>query len=210
MASTREKVLQTLLGHPRITINHLAEHVGINPISVRHHIASLQAEGLVDSEEEHHGVGRPHHVFFLTEAGVERFPTRYIRLTIRLLEQLKETMPAGMIAKLFTQIAQDLISNYINASSLEGMSIEERLEVIKQLLSKEGFNVEWERTGDHYQIHETSCPYYHVGQDHPEICSVDQVFISSLLSVPASKTKCILKGDSFCTYVVPDPSNAED
>ncbi len=56
--NTREKVMRTLLTRPRITINELAENVGINPISVRHHISSLAAEGLVESEEERHGVGR--------------------------------------------------------------------------------------------------------------------------------------------------------
>jgi len=87
--STRDRVLQTLLRKHRCTINELADVVDINPISVRHHIAKLQAEGLVTSEEERHGVGRPRQVFFLTEAGLERFPTRYMRLAIRLLEQLK-------------------------------------------------------------------------------------------------------------------------
>jgi predicted ArsR family transcriptional regulator len=71
--STRDRVLQTLLRKHRCTINELAEVVEINPISVRHHIAKLQAEGLVLSEEERHGVGRPRQVFFLTEAGIERF-----------------------------------------------------------------------------------------------------------------------------------------
>ena len=83
MSGTREKVLRTLLTHPRSTINELAEAVGISPISVRHHITSLQAENLVASEDEIHGVGRPRQVFSLTEAGVEQFPTRYIRLTMR-------------------------------------------------------------------------------------------------------------------------------
>ena len=33
-------------------INELAEVVGINPISVRHHLNSLQADGLIEAEEE--------------------------------------------------------------------------------------------------------------------------------------------------------------
>jgi len=202
-SSTREKVLKTLLTQPRITINDLAENVGINPISVRHHISSLQAEGLVLSEEERHGVGRPRRVYFLTEAGVEKFPTRYVRLTVRLLEQLKDTMPPEMIEKLFSKMAEELISDHMTISDLDKMTTEERLAAMKVMLSKEGFSIEWERTGDQYLIHETSCPYYHVGQDHPEVCAVDQILISSVLSVPAAKTKCILNGDNHCTYVIP-------
>jgi DeoR family transcriptional regulator, suf operon transcriptional repressor len=207
--NTREKVLRTLLTRPRITINDLAVNVDINPISVRHHISSLQAEGLVDSEEERHGVGRPRRVYFLTEAGVERFPTRYVRLTIRLLEQLKETMPASMVNKLFSQIAKDLFMDHVPPGELTKLTMEERLNLMKDLLTKEGFTIEWERIADQYLIHETSCPYYHIGQDHPEVCAVDQILISSVLSVPAAKTKCILNGDNFCTYVIPAPKIME-
>ncbi len=101
--STREHVLKTLLTHEQCTINELAESVGINPISVRHHINKLEADGLVISNEERHGVGRPRRIYYLTEKGREQFPTRYIQLTIRLLEQLKETMPQTMVNNIFSE-----------------------------------------------------------------------------------------------------------
>ena len=209
MTSTRDKVLKTLLNQPRRTINELADEVGINPISVRHHITSLQAEGLVTSEEEHHGVGRPRRVYFLTEAGAEKFPSRYIRLTLRLLDQLIDTMPQSMISELFTKMAQEMAEEYASDPSLQSMSFEQRLTYARELLQREGFNIEWERAGDELIIHETSCPYYHVGQDHPEVCSLDQMLISSLLAVPAAKTRCILNGDNLCSYVITIPEKQE-
>lgn len=208
--NTRERVFQILLARERCTINDLAEEVSINPISVRHHINKLEAEGLVSSEEERHGVGRPRRLYFLTEKGRERFPTHYIRLTTRLLEQLKETMPEAMVARLFSQMAQELATNH--QQEMEGLPIEARLDRMAQLLGEEGFTVEWERQGDEYHIREVNCPYYHVGQDHPEVCSVDQTLISTLLSVPAQKVKCMLHGDAHCTYIVseqPSPENQE-
>src|SRR4030042_553674 len=51
MKSTREKVLQTLISNPRSTILEIAKDVGINAISVRHHLTSLQAASLVSAEE---------------------------------------------------------------------------------------------------------------------------------------------------------------
>jgi DeoR family suf operon transcriptional repressor len=200
--TTRDRVMQTLLTHERSTINELAEAVEINPISVRHHINKLEADGLVVSAEEHHGVGRPRRVYYLTEKGRERFPTRYIRLIMRLLQQLKETMPQPMVNTLFTQIARDLASDY--QDELEGLSLEERLNMVTHLLSNEGFTVEWEQQGDFYQIRESNCPYYHVGQNHPEVCTVDQTLISTLLAIPAQKVKCMLHGDTYCTYIIPN------
>jgi len=208
MKNTRDRVLQTLLRQPRRTITELAESVGINPISVRHHLSNLQVEGLVSSDEERHGVGRPRLVYMLTEAGMEKFPTRYLRLTTRLLAQMKESMPAPVVAKLFSQLAEDLADEY--ADQVRGLSMEERLEVVKGLLAEEGFTVEWEKQGDEYRIHEISCPYYQIGVNHPEVCTVDQALISRMLALPAEKVQCVLSGSAHCTYVVQPPPRSVD
>ncbi|MBI5839422.1 MAG: winged helix-turn-helix transcriptional regulator [Chloroflexi bacterium] len=200
MSATRDKILQTLLRKPRSTINELAEAVGINPISVRHHLTNLQMEGLVQGQEERHGVGRPRLIYILTEDGMEKFPTRYLRLTTRLLAQMKESMPAPVVSKLFNQIAEDLASEY--AEQMKGLSMEERLDFVKEMLAQEGFTVEWEKKDGLYQIHEISCPYYQIGVAHPEVCTVDQTLISKMLALPASKVQCILDGGAHCTYVV--------
>lgn len=198
--NTRERILQTMLLHERCTINELADAVEIGAISVRHHIVKLEADGLVQSEEERHGVGRPHRMYFLTEKGHEQFPTRYIRLTVRLLEQLKETASPDFIRALFTQMAKELASDYLPES--QPYSLQQRLELVQQILSREGFSVEIEKQGDDYLIRQTSCPYYHVGQNHPEVCSMDQTLISTLLEIPVSKVQCMLQGDTVCTYVI--------
>jgi len=200
MKSTKDRILQTLLRKPKITINELAEAVGINAISVRHHLTNLQMEGLIAADEERHGVGRPRLVYSLTEDGMERFPTKYLRLTTRLLTQMKDSMPGPVVAQLFSQIAEDMASEY--SSQVQGMSMEERLELVKEMLAQEGFTVEWEKKGTDYQIHEISCPYYQIGVAHPEVCTVDQTLISKMLALPASKVQCILDGGAHCTYVV--------
>ncbi|MGA2488929.1 MAG: winged helix-turn-helix transcriptional regulator [Anaerolineales bacterium] len=200
MKSTRDRILQTLLRQPRTTINELAVAVGINPISVRHHLTNLQVEGLVGNDEERHGVGRPRLVYFLTEIGMEHFPTRYLRLTTRLLAQMKESMPEPVVRKLFAEMADGLAEEY--TSQMKGLNMEERLNLAKSLLTEEGFNIEWEKTGGQYRIHEITCPYLQIGQRHPEVCTVDQTLISKMLAVPAEKVQCVLQGDALCTYVV--------
>lgn len=200
MKSTRDRIMQTLLRRPQQTINELAEAVGINPISARHHLTNLQVEGLVAAEEERHGVGRPRLVYALTADGLEKFPTRYLRLTTRLLTQMKESMPGAVISELFTQVADDLASQY--SQEMDGLDLEQRLDKVKALLGDEGFTVEWERKGDFYHIHEISCPYFQIGVSHPEVCAVDQELISRMLALPAEKVQCVLNGSAHCTYSV--------
>jgi predicted ArsR family transcriptional regulator len=207
MTSTRERVLQTLLTSPRSAINDLALAVGINGISVRHHLTNLQADGLVTYEEERHGVGRPRLVYLLTEKGLEHFPTRYLRLTNRLLDQLRETLTQPVVDQIFEQMAARLLSGYSN--KIQTLSTEEKLDLIKQLLSQEGFSIEWEKQGNQFLIHEITCPYYHIGKSHPEVCKVDQTLISTVLSIPVEKISCVLRGDTHCTYVIEDSPQPE-
>jgi DeoR family suf operon transcriptional repressor len=207
MKSTRERILTTLASQPRSTINELAEAVGINAISVRHHLTSLEAERLVTADEERHGVGRPRLVYFLTEKGLERFPTRYLRLTNLLLDQMKESLPSTTVTGIFTQMASDMADSAMQKARF--LNTEGKLDLVKDLLAQEGFQVEWEKLGDQYQIHEITCPYYHIGQSHPEVCSVDQTVISKILSIPAEKIKCVLHGDAHCTYIIPNIERTE-
>ena len=208
MRSTREKILQTLLNEPRSTINDLATAVGINSISVRHHLNSLLADGLVIAEEERHGVGRPRLVYLLTEEGLEKFPTRYFRLANRILEHLKATLPAPAVEAIFSEIAKDLAEEHARAT--QNMSFEQKLDFLKDLLAEEGFIIEWELDGDNYSIHEITCPYFHVTQAHPEVCSVDKTLISTVLAADATKSNCVLDGDNHCVSRYPYAKNGEN
>jgi predicted ArsR family transcriptional regulator len=200
MKSTRDRILQILLRHPRLSTNELAEAVGINPISVRHHINNLQMESLVVAEEERHGVGRPRLVYYLTEDGLEKFPTRYLRLTTRIIAQMKDKFSQPIVSEMFKELATSMAEEH--AAELKDLKVEERLEIMKSVLADEGFVVEWEKQGTQYLIHEITCPYLQVGQSHPEVCTVDQTLISTMLAVPANKIQCILNGANHCTYVV--------
>jgi DeoR family suf operon transcriptional repressor len=101
---------------------------------------------------------------------------------------------------MFKQVATSLAAEH--EDQLKGLSLEERLNVMKELLGEEGFVVEWEKKDQHYLIHEITCPYLHVGHVHPEVCTVDQTLISKMLAVPANKVQCILNGAVHCTYMV--------
>jgi predicted ArsR family transcriptional regulator len=205
--STRQRVLDTLLTQQHCTINELAEAVGINPISVRHHINRLEAEGLVTSTEQRYGVGRPRRLYSLTEIGREQYPTRYLWLTLKILDQLKENVPQQVIDEMFSQIALDLVTEF--PDNMASLPVEKRLDLLIEKLSEEGFQLDWERKGDQFIIHEASCPYLHIVETHPEVCIVDQTLISTVLSLPIEKVECIVQGDAQCTFVIPNVISEE-
>ncbi len=200
MKSTRDKVLQTLVGNPGSTIVEIAEAVGINAISVRHHLTNLQASNLVTAEEERHGVGRPLLVYFLTAQGLEKFPTRYYRLTNNLIDQIKETLTDSEVKKLFKSMADKLSREY--EPIFETLNFEEKLSLLKNVMEKEGYELDWERKGDAYEIDEIACPFYQIGKDHPEICLFDKSLISNLLSIPEKNIKHLRTNENRCTFQI--------
>ena len=158
---------------------------------------------------ERHGVGRPRRIYSLTEKGVEHFPARTVRLTTQLIEQLKESFPTETVDNLFRDMALSLSQGYRKDVNLKGMNLDQRLNLIQEWLTNEGFTVQVEQNEDEVLIRETSCPYIHVGRHHSEVCTFDQVLISEVLAASPERTTCLLDGDSCCTYVVPMESIRE-
>ena len=198
MNNSREKILKFLLKHPGSTINELAEAVGINSISVRHHLINLEEDELVVSEEERHGVGRPRLTYRLTDKGVEEFPTNYLRLTRRLLDYLRRNKDREEIHHLFTSIGTELAQTY--QDEIEGKNLEERVHLVKNVLMEEGFLIEVQKENDAYILKSLSCPYFRLRKEYPEICALDHALISNLLSNPIEVHACIIEGDDHCIY----------
>jgi len=201
MNNTREKILKTLLTFPGSTINDLAEAVGINGISIRHHLTSLEAEDLVVSSEERHGVGRPRLTYTLTDKGVEEFPSSYLKLTRRMLDYLRDTMSKEKVEQVFKDIGKEIADSHKN--DLKDKSFDERVHLLKSILMDEGFLVELEKKDDAYSLTSLSCPYYRIRRDYPEICALDTALITELLSHPVEIESCIFEGDNHCVYYIP-------
>ena len=200
MNTTRESILSTLKAQGSATIAELAAAVGLTTVSIRHHLSGLLAEGLIVAEEERHCIGRPRMVYSLTEAGMERFPAKYVRLSGRLLDELKSTLATEDVEAMFTRIAASIVAD--NAHRLTGKSLEEKMALVVDLLGEEGFMAAWKVAGERYQLTEYNCPYLRIGQRHPEVCRIDQTLISQALAVPVERSSCLLEGDEHCTFTI--------
>ncbi len=206
MASgTKETILRTLRSQGRCTVNDLARAAGVSPVSVRHHLANLQADGLIQSEEVRHGVGRPRHVFSLSDIGLDQFPSRYFHLTKRLLAEMKGRLPEGQLSDVLAGVAHSMAETY--GSELEALPLDQRLNRLVELLTEEGFDADIEHRGQQVLIRELSCPYYRIGLQHPEVCMIDQSFIATALSLPVERVTCLLDGDVHCTFSVAMAAN---
>lgn len=200
MATTRDQVLNEIRALGQATVAELAERVRLTPVAVRHHVAGLQAEGLVKSSEVRHGVGRPALHYSLTDAARERYPTRYVEFSERLLDELKAMLPADALEQMFNRIAEGIAAQH--QSALRDKSLAERLDALVGILGREGFATRWNQTGESIALSEYNCPYVRIGQRHPEVCQLDAAIIRHVLDVDVEKTHCVLQGGGHCEFLI--------
>jgi DeoR family suf operon transcriptional repressor len=198
---TREKIFQALRTNGQMTISDLADVIQITPIAVRHHLASLQAEGLVEAREERHGVGRPRQVYKITPLAMDRDSSRYSQFTNLLLDQLKEHLSPQMVNDLFLDVASSMAGDW--KQELDSLPLPQRLERLVQLLTREGFVARVEPAGPgRYRLTELACPYSRICLSHPEVCALDESLISRALGTPVERTSCIRSGSDTCSYSI--------
>lgn len=196
--STRETVLHTIKASPNITVEALAIAADVSPVTVRHHLNALQADGLIESESVRRKVGRPYYVYSLTERGQEQFPKRYVRLTSRLLDELKERLPKREMDSIFVSVVDAILEE--RRGEFEHLSFEKRMDYLVDLLAEEGFLSTWEETATGYKLVEYSCPYMSIGGEHSEVCTLDSRLIMGVLQLPVRQHSCMLEGDTCCEF----------
>lgn len=203
--STRDVILYTLKTTNQAKVDDLAVAAEVSPVTVRHHLNTLQADGLIEMASVRRKVGRPYYIYSLSEKGHEIFPRKYVRLTNRLLEELKDSLPPDILNDVFNGIAQKIIREH--EGKFEHLPFDERLAYLTATLREEGFIVEWEQDEDEYTLVEYGCPYYSVGDQHAEICSLDKDLMISILQTPVEQTRCILHGDETCQFTFSSEAN---
>ncbi len=196
--STRDIILEAIKQSNEATVESLAVAADVSPVTVRHHLNSLQAEGLLKTRSVRRKVGRPYYVYSLSDQGHELFPQRYMRLSSRLFDQLKAHFPAGTIDELLNGVVLQIADEH--RKDFEGLSVEKRLDYLVTLLAEEGFLAFWEASGDKYVLTEYSCPYYSVGQKHHEVCNFDRQLVQIVLDTEIKQESCMLHGDTQCQF----------
>ena len=207
-SSTRDIILDAIKQANEATVDDLARAADVSPVTVRHHLNSLQAEGLLLTRSVRRKVGRPYYVYSLSEKGHELFPQRYVRLSSMLLDELKARFPSEVVNDMFNDVVERLAAKH--EESLVGLSFEQRLDYLVEILASEGFLAAWEPADEGYLLSEYSCPYYSVGQKHSEVCSFDKHLMQVVLATEIVQNSCMLNGDASCDFTVSIPANFAD
>lgn len=216
-SGSRWDILRSLFIRP-MSVSEIAEEVGLQPVTVRHHLQPLIQIGLVEAYEGPKGsVGRPEVYYRVTEKRVNvSFPKRdYMYLTEILISGLEASLGEEETRKIFTQIAeeagQDIMKNLATEHNIEAWTPEVFRKVfIEGLLKNAGTEPEVVTMNEKEIVfRERNCLFLEVAMKHPEtVCDgLDTGVHSGIIrgmgeGVKGERLQCRGHGDTYCEYAV--------
>ncbi len=211
MQETRQYILEILRERGEATVDDIvrdlrAKRGAITAVTVRHHLNILQKDALVTSPQlkRRSTPGRPQHTYTLTEKAKIHFPNNYQRLASSLLQELRKRLPPDGVNVILEGVALKMADQ----ASIPDAPFEERLRMVVTYLTESGYEAHWEATDGGYLLHTSNCPYHHVAQDNPQLCDMDMRLVASLLGTVPRRVEHRAVGDSHCSYLVADVTNA--
>jgi len=205
-----------LLYRKSMPVEEIAEKLGLQPITIRHHLQSLVEAGFIEAFEERAGsVGRPK-IFYkmVKEPPIVSFPKRrYMTLTNFMITTLQSILGTDRTTKVLRKVGFDMGENTIKRLESENAIKEWTLRTFEQLFIKDyleeaGTEPEIVKTTDNKIVYRLyNCMFFELAVKMPEVmCDVlhesfhDGVASALGKGVKINRVTCMAKGDTYCEH----------
>jgi predicted ArsR family transcriptional regulator len=199
LGGPRQLLLDLLKRGGPTAIPALAAQLALNVETVRHHLQTLTALGLVERQGTRRaGPGRPEVLYALSSGAEPLFPRREGEVLRALAEWLKRTGNESLLQQFFT--------DYIDArradalARVQGLEGGERLEEVTRILSELGFMAESGADADDGHLRLCHCPLRELVEVTTAPCRAEIGFIRELMGERLSRLSYIPAGDASCSY----------
>jgi predicted ArsR family transcriptional regulator len=188
-----------------LTIADIATTLGISDEAARQQVIRLAADGLLASETEPRGIGRPTRRWFLTAAGHARFPDTHAELTLRLIEAVRSELGEPALERLIRVPEADTLRAYRDALA-GAQTLAKRLARLAEIRSREGYMAECRTDGAAFLLLENHCSICAAATSCQGFCRSELEVFRAVLGpgVAVERTDHILAGARRCAYrIVP-------
>lgn len=203
--STRMEILELLRRRGRSSAETIAGDLGVTPNAVRQHLTNLERDGLVVSQPERSGRGRPSLLFGLTERADAVFPKRYGQLATMVLQEVQDMGGPEALDEIFARVA----ARHAVAieKDLAELSFDEKLRRVVAWIGRAGTLVEQSETPEGVRVTIHNCPFRNTALKFPQVCSITPQLITRLTGAAISQSDSIHRRDPYCSFVIQRPSD---
>lgn len=184
----------------------IADALGVTTQAVRPQLVELEGRGLVVSETLSTGTrGRPPVGWALSTLAIELFPDRHGDLTVELLQTMRTELGEAAIDKvLAARDREHLAELERRMASLEADDVSERVGVLAEQRTRQGYMAEVTRDGDDLVLTEHHCPVCAAATECQSLCRNELELFRAAIGQGATveRSEHLLGGDQRCVYRV--------
>jgi len=179
----------------------IGRRLGITAVAARQQLAKLEVAGLVRRETERGGVGRPRHLWSLTDKGHARFPDGHAELTLDLIRGIRKVFGLAGLDRLIA--ARQAASLQLYRARLGAGSLRGKVLRLAALRSEEGYMAQAAPApGGGYILRENHCPICVAARACQGLCRSELALFRAALGpgVEVERHEHILAGARRCAY----------
>ncbi|KPH13005.1 metalloregulator ArsR/SmtB family transcription factor [Chryseobacterium sp. ERMR1:04] len=198
-----DKILMLLKMRGEVTSQLIAEELGITKEGVRKRLLNFASEGLVKAEVKSEGVGRPSTYYALTEKGFSKFPDTHAEVSVQLIKSVKKLLGENALDLLINDRENELYTKYAQMMDT-ATTFEEKLDILVQKRTEEGYMAEWKKENDSYFLIENHCPICAAATECQGFCRSELNNFKQLIGsdFDIKRVEYIIEGGKRCMYKI--------
>lgn len=200
----RAAVLELIQRNGPISVDSLAEMLGLTAMAVRQHVYALEYEDLVEGEEEARPRGRPLTLWRTTAKAAAEFADSHSALAVDLIAQMKKAFGEEGMDRILKLRTAEQEKAY--GARVDGYMLKTRLEQLAKLRSAEGYmaEVRYDADAHAWLFVENHCPICAAARLCSGLCREELALFKRVLGpgVKVERVSHILAGAGRCAYRV--------
>jgi predicted ArsR family transcriptional regulator len=199
-ADKSRAVLLQLLRRGPATVDDLAAETSLTPNAVRFHLASLEAEGDVETSgtRRHEGAGKPAVLYVLTPEAEMGFSRAYAPVLAATVKELHQTVPRDQVLPFLKRVGERLAGT----AKPSNRPLAQRVAAGANLLNDLGGSATVSKKRDMFVINGQGCPLGAVVAGDPCVCSAVESLLANVIGAPV-KQCCAHGGRPSCCFEIP-------
>lgn len=182
-----------------LTVREMSDRLKMSYMGVKQICIDLERDGFLDTFRRNRGVGRPEHVYRLTNKARDLFPQADNALSLSLLEQSKKLYGPGAAEKILYLHFQEKARGYVE--KMRGETPAERAKWLARLRDSEGHMADFESEPE-VRIVECHHPMEALFAAMPKAADMEREMFQRVLGAAVRRQQSGQSGTYTCVYFV--------
>jgi len=201
LGSRQKELLSLLLKNKGgLTVDELAQPLGITRNAVRQHLSALENDRLVAQGATRPSGGRPEQLYVLADKGREIFPRQYSWFAQLVVESIKQDVgSAGLrerLGAIGSAVGINLRSQYPGLQNRQ-----QKVEKLSEVMEQMGYNTtSMTAKGEAPTIEADNCVFHNLATKNPEICEFDLALLATFTDSKVDLQECMARGGNVCRF----------